>query len=102
MYEQIDEIVGGIALYLFLTVTLSYFSKDKQIGFIRMFLICLLLTPVTGFVFYLLSKPMLRFKTTYECPECHFEFDQPSDHCMICKHNGRFVELLSKRIIDHP
>lgn len=98
----IDEIIGGGALYLFLTITLTYFAKQKQIGYKRMLILCLLLTPVAGFIAYVLSGPVIRYRISYECPACHFEFDQPSKYCPLCEHKGKFAELNPKQIIDHP
>lgn len=102
MQNYIDELIAGLAIYFFLVATLTFLAKDKKAGQLKVFLISLLFTPITGLIVYLTSKPLLQYKTTYECPECHFEFDTHSEYCPLCEFKGKKVELVSKQIIDHP
>lgn len=102
MNNYIDEIIGGLALYFFLVATLTYFAKEKKIGSFKIFVISLLLTPIVGVLVYFFSEPIIQYKTTFQCPVCHFEFDQQGTFCTMCEHKGRQVKLIPMQRIDHP
>lgn len=88
------EIYLAIAIYVGLLVWLTLEGSRRKIGWLRAFLISLLLTPITGFIVIFNSgKEISYFETHYKCRRCAYEFTEYSHHCPLCEKDGHKVEL---------
>jgi len=83
-----------ISLYLIISVLLTLFSIQKDNEGLKIFLISLLLTPVTGLIYLLFKKKSYKKIHFYYCPECDYIYPVKMKYCPICEENGKRVKLV--------
>jgi len=83
-----------LVIYALSSIFIIIESRKRRIGVLRSVLICLFLTPVTGYLFVSKSKmknpPAVIF---YECPRCGHRYNHKHKYCPGCESNGRYIKL---------
>jgi len=82
-----------ISLYLIISFLLTLFSLQKENEGLKIFLISLLLTPVTGLIYIIFKKKSYKKVHFYYCPECDYVFPVKMKYCPICEEHGKRVKL---------
>ena len=86
-----------IIVYVLISYIISTFGERKEIGKRRLFIACLLFTPVIGLAFYFSSshrKINTYIERNYKCERCGYVFSDNHDHCPFCEKEG-YIEALS-------
>ena len=86
-------LVYGVVGYLLITFVFTLFSINRQAEAIKLFLISLLLTPVTGAIWMIKNRPQSVKINYYYCEECHYVYPIKMGHCPICAEEGKKVKL---------
>jgi len=78
-----------LLVYFFSLLLLTMLGARRKIGRMRLFLIGLFLTPVTGLIVYLTSQPAhLLVFSRYRCERCGVDFTEPLHECPYCRRDG--------------
>jgi len=86
--------IFGISSYLIFSLVIAYFGRSRTIGFLNALIICLLLTPIAGFIVVINSQKLILYHIVqHNCPECGFSFDEPHEFCPMCQKDGKHVIL---------
>lgn len=83
-----------ISLYLIISFLLTLFSIQKENEGLKIFLISLLLTPVTGLIYIIFKKKSYKKVHFYYCSECDYVFPVKMKYCPICEEQGKRVKLV--------
>ena len=83
-----------IILYLIISFLLTLFSIHRENEGLKIFLISLLLTPVTGLIYIVIRKKNYKRVHFYYCPECDYIYPVKMKYCPICEENGKRVKLI--------
>jgi len=81
-------------LYIVLTIILTLFGLERQNQGLRVFLISLLLTPLVGIGYMLITKKNHSKIHFYYCKECDYIFPTRLRHCPICEEKGISSKLV--------
>ncbi|MEA3503988.1 MAG: hypothetical protein U9R32_02160 [Bacteroidota bacterium] len=85
--------ISGI-VYLFFVIVLANIAGKRKIGGLKVMLISLFLTPLTGLLTILLSKKTnLVHITGYICPKCGYEFTEYMEYCPNCSVGENQIKL---------
>ncbi len=83
-----------ISLYLIISFLLTLLSIQKENEGLKIFLISLLLTPVTGLIYIIFKKKSYKKVHFYYCSECNYVFPVKMKYCPICEEQGKRVKLV--------
>lgn len=93
-------IIFIIAIYLIITFLLTAIGIEKQSEGLKIFLISILLTPITGLI-YMLKENRKASRINYcYCPECDYIFPVKMSHCPICAEQNKKIKL-TKYVSPH-
>jgi hypothetical protein len=91
---NISLFTGIVLMYLFLVFVLTMNGSKRKVGRLRIFLVSLLLTPLTGLLVYRLSDPVYVLQLTrYHCPRCGIDFTESISDCPYCRRDGKYSRL---------
>jgi len=90
----IGILIAIIIVYLMLTFFLYHLGHSKKIGGLKLGLISLFFTPVTGFIVYFFSMGrMISMEPRYRCMTCNYEFSDNHVYCPHCAAAGKKNKL---------
>jgi uncharacterized paraquat-inducible protein A len=75
-------------LYFVITIALTFFGLERQNQGLRIFLISLLLTPIVGIGYLLVTKKNHARIHFYYCHNCDYIFPTKIKYCPICEEKG--------------
>lgn len=91
---NITLFTGIVLFYILMVAVLTMNGSRKKIGRLRIFLVSLFLTPLTGFLVYKLSDPVYLLQyTRYRCPRCGIDFTESIHDCPYCRRDGLYSRL---------
>jgi hypothetical protein len=83
----------GIVGYLLITFIFTLFGINRQAEVFKLFLISLLLTPISGAIWMFKKRPHSKNINYYYCEECHYVYPVKMGYCPICAEEGKKVKL---------
>ncbi len=83
----------GVIVYLLITFIFTLFGINRQSEALKLFLISLLLTPVTGAIWMFKNRPKSKNIHYYYCNECQYVYPIKMGNCPICAEKGKKVKL---------
>jgi len=95
------ELILISVLYIILTIILAYHSNISRLSFLQLFLLSILLTPITGLIILLSTKKRFSYYVyQYKCPRCKYFFTENHTICPHCEKEGYKVFLkIEKKIM---
>lgn len=93
MFENVNITIEFLAIiivaYLVLLLSITKLGTYKSCGGMRAFIVGLLLTPVIGIVYVILSPEKSTLKIVhYRCNSCGLEYTTQHKHCPSCLKEG--------------
>lgn len=83
-----------LALYLLVSLIVTKIGASRKCGPERALFLSLLLTPVFGFIYVLLSRHKNLIKIVhYSCPKCGLEYTDGHKYCPLCSREGELTRL---------
>lgn len=82
-----------VLIYVLVSVLITLSGIGKQNEILKILLISLLLTPISGGIYILFKKKNYKRVLYYYCSDCDYIFPVKMKYCPICKEKGVKIKL---------
>ena len=94
-YTDIEFLLIAGAIYLFIAATVAKIGSYRACGGTKAFIISIILTPVIGIIYALISPQKHLIKTVhYRCPNCGLEYVSKHKYYPSCAKEEKYCRLV--------
>lgn len=101
-FININFVLIASAIYLIISAAIAKAGSERKCGSKSAFAISIALTPITGMLYVLRSRPKKIRKTVhFRCPKCGLDYTDGHDYCPSCDKEGKKTPLIKISMLTY-